>query len=463
MRRLKDPALRFALFAGLLGFALAAFSPAIFNDADTYWHIRSGEWMLDHHAVLRIDVFSYTRLGAPWDAQEWLSEILTALAWRGGGWAGLHILFGAAFGTTAAIVGFGLRKRVDLVPALLATLLGLACVSASLLARPHLLALPLLAVWTLGLVGARERGTAPSWWLLLAMPLWANLHATFAFGLALAAALGIEAVITQDDKRDAARGWGLFIAAGAAVCLLNPQGLNGLLFPLHMMTMKGLGHIGEWAPSDLTRITPFTIALLVLAGLLVTRKLKLPPIRLLIVVGLVLLAILHSRHQMLLGICAPLLLAPFLAQAWPAKESKANAFTGPIALALIFAALLARIALPVSRGDDAVTPATALAHVSASLRALPVLNDYAFGGYLIWSGVKPFIDSRADLYGDASLANYAAITAPDKNALAASLAANHVRWTIFAADAPLVKMLDATPGWHRLYSDKFAVVQVRDE
>ena len=48
--------------------------PACFNDGDTYWHIRAGEWMLAHHAVLRTDVFSYTRPGAPWHTQEWLSK-----------------------------------------------------------------------------------------------------------------------------------------------------------------------------------------------------------------------------------------------------------------------------------------------------------------------------------------------------------------------------------------------------
>ena len=89
--------------------------------------------------------------------------------------------------------------------------------------------------------------------------------------------------------------------------------------------------------------------------------------------------------------------------------------------------------LPVVRGDDPVSPVTAMAHVPRFVRETPVLNDYGFGGYLIWNGVKPFIDSRADLYGDIFLQNYAAITAPDKDALAATLTFYHVRWTIFRA------------------------------
>ena len=115
-----------------------------------------------------------------------------------------------------------------------------------------------------------------------------------------------------------------------------------------------------------------------------------------------------------------------------------------------------------TRGDDAVTPASALAHVPRFVRETPVLNGYAFGGYLIWNGVRPFIDSRADLYGDAFLSNYAALASPDKDALASTLAYYHVRWTIFRADAPVVKLLDAMPGWHRFYGDNVAVVHVHD-
>ncbi len=110
--RIASPVFGFALWAGLAAFALAAFSPAIFNDGDTYWHIRAGEWMLARHAVPHADMFSYTRAGAPWDAAEWLAEIAMALAWRAGGWSGLHLLFGAAAGLTAAVVAGALRARM---------------------------------------------------------------------------------------------------------------------------------------------------------------------------------------------------------------------------------------------------------------------------------------------------------------------------------------------------------------
>ena len=101
------------------------------------------------------------------------------------------------------------------------------------------------------------------------------------------------------------------------------------------------------------------------------------------------------------------------------RARKARARLGLAVLG--FAILIAvRLMLPIVRGDDPVSPVTALAHVPRFVRETPVLNDYAFGGFLIWNGVKPFIDSRADLYGDIFLENYADIIQPDKDALAAS-------------------------------------------
>ncbi|MFO1249331.1 MAG: hypothetical protein U1E93_14200 [Alphaproteobacteria bacterium] len=453
---MRTPALNFALCAALAAFALTALSPGLLNDSDTYWHIRAGEWMLAHGAVLRADVFSTTAAGAPWHTQEWLAEIIMALGWRGG-WAGIHLLFAACAALTAGVTAYFVRQRTDFVPALLTVVLGLACVTGSLLARPHMLALPLLAIWTAGLAGAREKQKAPSCWLIVAMPLWANLHGSFAFGLALAGALAVEAII---EDRKQVIGWGIFLIGATLSCLATPFGIAGLLFPFKLSAMHGLGHIGEWQASDFSQVSPFAIALLTALFVLGSGKLKVPAIRLLILLGLVWLALSHGRHQMLLGVTAPILLAPSLAKAWPAKSESFKPVFALLAAAGFAVLILARVAMPVVRSDDPISPVTALAHVPRFVRETPVLNDYAFGGYLIWNGVKPFIDSRADLYGDIFLQNYAAITAPDKDALAATLAFYHVRWTIFRADQPVVKLLDATPGWRRFYTDKLAVVHV---
>jgi hypothetical protein len=460
---MREPsAVNFAAIAFLLGFAVAAFAPQIFHDGDTWWHLAAGQWMLTHLTVPTRDIFSYTFAGQPWTAHEWLAEILMALAFRAMSWNGLHILFGLAFGAAALITAYAIRRRVDFTPALLAAVLGVACVSGSLLARPHLLALPLLALWTAALVAAREEDRAPPFWLALVMLLWANLHGSFAFGLALAAALGTEAVFAASDRKRAARQWGLFLGAGLVAAMVTPQGVDGLLFPLRLLLMPGLASVGEWAPSNLAQLSPFTVTLLVMLFVLATAKVRLPVSRAALIVALTYLALSHVRHVMLFGIAAPLLAAPAMGASWPAKAASGK-FFAKIAMALAGMLLLARLVNPAARGEDPVTPAAALASVPESVRREPVLNAYDYGGYLIFQGVKVFIDGRTDIYSTEFLANDDRINAGDSSAIAATLSDRHIAWTIFPAAAPTVKALDRLPGWHRLHSDANTVVHVKDQ
>jgi hypothetical protein len=92
-----------------------------------------------------------------------------------------------------------------------------------------------------------------------------------------------------------------------------------------------------------------------------------------------------------------------------------------------------------------------------------VLNDYGFGGYLIFSHVRPFIDGRAELYGDAMLSLYARLQAGDREAIEATLERYGIAWTIFPPDARIAAILDREPGWRRLYADTTAVVHARDD
>jgi hypothetical protein len=95
------------------------------------------------------------------------------------------------------------------------------------------------------------------------------------------------------------------------------------------------------------------------------------------------------------------------------------------------------------------------------LRQQPVLNDYDFGGYLIFAGVRPYIDGRADMYGDDFVADDDLIQRASQSALSRAISRYGIRWSILRPDRPLVGALDRTPGWRRVYADKFAVVQAK--
>ena len=89
--------------------------------------------------------------------------------------------------------------------------------------------------------------------------------------------------------------------------------------------MHGLGHIGEWQASDFSTLRLSPSRCWRPCSCWAAAKLKVPALRLLILLGLVWLALAHGRHQMLLGVSAPILLAPSLAKAWPAEKRNSQA------------------------------------------------------------------------------------------------------------------------------------------
>jgi hypothetical protein len=451
--------------AGIAMLALTLFAPGVLNDGDTFSHIAAGDWMIAHRGVPYTDPFSFSDAGAPWVAHEWLAEILMAAAFGAAGWAGVVGLTALAAALAFFQLGRHLTRWVASGPALLMLLLAGACIVPGLLARPHILALPVFEAWVAGLAIARGRGRAPPWRLLPLMVLWANLHGGFIIGLLLIVPFAGEALLAERARWQAvAAGWGGFLVAATIAAMLTPHGVTGLIFPFQLAGMSELARIGEWRPADFSTIEPVELVLLVGLYVALTRGARLPVLRLLVILGLLHMALVHTRHQMLIGMIVPLLIAEPLGAAVPAGDRGRHAgWWSGAGLALAVGLLLVRALIPIVRVDGPSAPITALANVPPALRGEPVLNDYGFGGYLIFAHVRPFIDGRADMYGPAFLQRYEAITRPDRPALEATLRDYRIRWTLLAAADPAVSVLDGLPGWCRLHADDVAVVHVRSD
>ncbi len=450
-------------------FAIAAFTPAVLNDGDTWSHLATGEWILAHRAVPRADPFSWSMPGAPWTAHEWLSEIVLALAFRAGGWGGVALV--TAFSAGSAALVLGLRLARDLSGAALGVVLalGVGLWAPTLLARPHVLALPLAALWTAGLIAASDREAPPPIRIALVMTVWTNLHGGFVFGLALIAPFAAEAVLAAPAgaRIDIARGWAWFAAASVAAGLVNPYGVEALVFPFRLMGVDHLARVSEWSPQDFSRFGPLEVALIALVGFALTQPMRTAPIRAALVAALIAMALAHARHAQLLGLVAPMLLARPIRQAIGEQAPRDVRAVQRTALAAFLVGALAFTGLsataPIVRADGPGAPIAALAAVSAALRERPVLNDYGFGGYLIFAHVPPFIDGRADMYGGAMLGLYGRLADGDASAIDATLTRDHIAWTIFAPSRRIVAVLDREPGWRRLYADDVAVVHVRED
>lgn len=465
-----DARMSVTAFAVVLAFAVTAFAPQVLNDGDTFMHIAAGARMLADHAVLYRDPFSYTFVGAAWQAHEWLAEIAMAAAYGVGGWSGLLVLFAFAAAAAAGLLAYSVGRWLDWPAQAIVSVVAMSCMTPSLLARPHLLALPLLALWLSELLVARSEKRAPSFALLPVMTIWVNIHGSFLLGLGLAAGLALDALVSDDNRAATFRGWSLFGAGALAAALINPHFVQGLLFPIAMTGATKLANVAEWQPIDFSQLQPLELAVLAALYFIVTRGVRIPPVRALIVLVLLHLALEHQRHQIVFALAAPLLLAEPMSRALSTPASTISerahrlaAFIATAAVVLVIGLATLRLFVPVVRSDSPVAPISALAHVSPALRAQPVLNDYSFGGYLIFAGIRPFVDSRVELYGDTFLARYEKIIASDPETVRATLRAYDIRWTILSKHSRAIAVMDGLRGWSRVYADDYAVVHIRDK
>ncbi len=336
----------------------------------------------------------------------------------------------------------------------------------------HLLAIPLLVAWTRALLDARSEGGAPSLWWLLLIVLWANMHGSVLFAVALIGPFALEALIDKPgDWKTTVRDWGLFGTGALLATFLTPRGPEGVLFLVELTRMESLAHITEWRPPDFAR--PSGLELLIVAGLFVLlwQGVKIAPIRLASLLLLLHMTLQHQRHQTLLAIVGAMICCeaigrmkrldpqaqaaePGETRAWPWQfGATAAAFLGVIAL---------RLVMPAGVMESATSPATAFAHVPAELHSRPVLNGYDSGGFLIGQGVRPFIDGRTNLYGDAFFARYDAVVNDRPGALERALGQYDIGWTFLPTGSPAAARLDSLPGWRRHYLDELVTVHIRE-
>jgi hypothetical protein len=467
------------LFAGVGAylFFLSA-GEILLRDSDSYWQIRIGQWILDHGAMPYTDVHSFTRLGEPWISSSWLSQVLFALAYGSLDWAGPVILTSLAIGATVAIFIYLLDAYVDPARSILLVTLAVLISGTHFLARPHMLALPVMLAFVGGLFAAADRRSHPSWLLLPLMALWANLHGGFVLGLALIGPIGLEALWCSDPKHRlglAAR-WALFGLAAVAACCCTPYGWNTLLGATKILSLgKLLSLIWEWMPADFSSISFFEAALLGLIGLAFYRGLKLSVPRILLLLGLIWMALTHSRNIEVFAFLAPLLLAK------PIAEQLGSGGTGIVAIRetrstshVVMVAALALAAVGWASTKTFVahhpfsflesqTPVAAV-DVLKQRQAQRIFSTSPFGGYLVSRDIKAFIDGRAELYGEKFVLDYFdAVEAKDVDTLLQLLETYRIDATLLNPTLPATKVMDHLAGWKRLYGDDIAVVHVRED
>ncbi|UGV25733.1 hypothetical protein E0H22_08570 [Rhodopseudomonas boonkerdii] len=466
-RRL-DGLLPFWVGIGVYALLLAVGS-GLLNDPDTYWQITLGQWMLDHHAVPRTDIYSFTMQGQPWISTQWLAQVAYALAYNLGGWAGPVVLAAASASLAIALLAGFLHARLARTPALVILAATLALMAGHMLARPHVLAMPVMVAWVAGLVDAMDRRSAPSFRLLPLMVLWANLHGGFVLGLALIGPIALDAIWHAPKERQARMllRWILFGVAALAASCVTPYGWEALLASQRILGLgAALAVIGEWRPANFGKAGPLEFSVLAAFAFVLWRGITLPPMRIVLVLGFVYMALGHVRNAEVLALLAPLVLAKPLGEQLGQPEAAASApnrlFLAGVALCLIAGTI-------VIASKRQYTPSERAAPIAAvdalkQLNVSRVFNDYDFGGYLIWRGVPTFIDGRTELFGEKLMVDHndaSGLAQPDN--LFRLLKDYKIDATFMRTESAATKLLDRLDGWEKVYSDDLATIHVRKD
>ncbi|MHC4376026.1 MAG: hypothetical protein ACYS26_05445, partial [Planctomycetota bacterium] len=252
---------------------------------DLWWHLRTGQWILDHGALPEIDPFSHTAGDTHWILQEYLSQVLFALVHGALGFGGLRVL-GALLALALLIWVQRIAARqvggawASLLTAAFAVLFALKWEL-----RPHLLSAFLVLRLHALLFPAERRGPGDDpgtrqWFeVFLLSALWVQLHAEALFApiFALAGVVGAALARVRPDppasleptgaeSRPAARvgRWALVFLAALLGTLCSPLFVEPHVYALFKKSVPQL-YIEEWFPSWVLpgdpRFKPLTVPL----------------------------------------------------------------------------------------------------------------------------------------------------------------------------------------------------------
>ena len=403
------------------------FGFASFTDPDYWWHLRTGEQIVETFSIPRHDVFSFTAAGASLLNHQWLSEVTIYLSVS---WFGYAATLGFFIAVTLA--SFALMQRLLLrLGTPRAVALGLIALAMLISApfwtvRPQLLSWFLLAVFLNALIGRNK----PPWLLVPVLALWANVHLGYILGLGVVSLWLLSHVWLHfsGERSKNLRGMALFVAAAFSASLLNPNGATPLVelvqyLPLTSSDVAVQG-IGELAAPNFSQPIhlPLLAGILVLIALTLAGRVQDRFVMLLAIVFTA-LALQTARFQ-------PIFALAFLPAAGLAARGLATRARKPgepprslvnwgLVAVVAIAVVVAIPQLPGAQvhrqaNTDGRTyyPAEALAWVQEERPEANVFTSHMWGGYFIY-GLFPeghvYIDGRSNMYGPDRFVDYRTI------------------------------------------------------
>ena len=450
---------------------------------DFWWHVRTGQIILQQRSIPVIDLFSYTQLGATWINQAWLMQVVLALlmAWGGAPLVifvhALTISLGYTFILLACAPRFGVRISVW------ATLLGALVGIQTWAVRPQsisFLAFGLL-IW---LIEAHRQGQRRAlWWAAPLFALWVNAHGVFVFGLA---ALGFYVLGTLWDALRA-QAWHIHrsellelcaqgIVAVAALAI-NPQGPMGIIHYVlgFFQSEATVQYNMEFAPLTIRAADGIAFALTTLLLILarIHSTTRLTTAQTLTLLAFAAMTLFSRRSAAWFGMVQIPILAASLQGWWRAPLALPPGTPTLTRTILGLLLLLSLVVLPWWRPQipqlvqnrpllTLTTPVEATAYLCE--RFIPGTRGYqaiSFASYLeaVCPTLPIFMDTRFELYPTAQWDEYIDMLNGRHNWT--SIAERYEMEYLFVHledQSHLVAAAEANPAWEEIYRDDIAII-----
>jgi hypothetical protein len=462
-------------------FTMAVRLPA---DTDTWWHLRSGQYIVENRIVPTTDPFSHTKAGQPWIDHGWLAQLfwygLFALAGLPGLSLGLALLVTFTFWLVWQVTPGNLYMRAFVM------VLGAVTSAVIWVARPQMVSFLLAGLILFLLEKYKREGWRWIYALPLVMLLWVNVHGGYAIGFML---LGVYIVgetfnrLTGHDE-DPVLSWRqirtllLLGVIAFAVVVINPYGWQMWLYPFRTVGIGALrDFIQEWRSPDFhLSLTWAFLATLLLSLAALGRSPRRADWTDLAMLGLwTFWSLFASRNIGLYGLLTIPALARYADAAWgqylpvsSTSSRRQSARLNWVLLSLVICAALVKIGVVLNpqeaiKAEQEGLPAKAVQFIQENKPAGPLFNSYNWGGYLIfklWPDYPVYIDGRTDLYDDAFIRRYLNAVAGGEG-WQKTLDQDDINLVLIESDSTLARFLKGDPAWDILYQDTMATVFAR--
>lgn len=446
---------------------------AIVNDPDVWWHMRTGEWIVQHHAVPHTDFFSAYGAGRPWAAYSWLFDLIIFRLFQLWGLVGIQIYSASMVAAvTAALYHLVERLQSDFTVSIAVTCVAWSAMMPIYTPRPWLFTLLFYALELDILMHARKTGEKRELlWLPIIFALWSNLHIQFIDGFIVLAIALAESILARRwrvvETRLPMKWAGSIFFSCAIACFANPYGWRIYQIARELATQAGvLDNVEELHALPFRLLANYLVLGLALAAAFILgwrRRVAIFETGLLSFAAFACFRSQRDVWVLVIAACA------ILAAGIESPQHERRALPGlafpvvGVATALFvflgFRTFSVNNTLLNSLLKDTM-PVAAVEQVRTKNYAGPLYNDYSWGGFFIWYLRTPVsIDGRAALHGTERMERFTATWkgepewSKDPDLKSAGVVIGPIK-------APLTQLLRMDPAFELAFEDKIAAVFV---